>query len=94
MTHAGKCIPRMKFDETVKSDYIEHCLEFIRQSAMCHGDITITAFRWLHDASGRIVEPTTKEGALHQCVKWNRLSDWAKSRRVDLYDRNLLVQKE
>ncbi|KAI0907414.1 hypothetical protein F4824DRAFT_391668 [Ustulina deusta] len=70
--------------------HAEHCLEFIRQAAVCHGDITITSFKWLHDAAGHVIEPTTKEGALHRCVRWDRLSDWAKSRRVDLFDPNLL----
>ncbi|KAI1460523.1 hypothetical protein F4805DRAFT_478904 [Annulohypoxylon moriforme] len=74
--------------------HAEHCLEFIRQSAMCHGDITVTSFRWLHDAQGRVVEPTTKEGALHQCVNWDKLSQWAKTRRVNLFDKNLLVPEK
>ncbi|KAI2642060.1 hypothetical protein GGS21DRAFT_486918 [Xylaria nigripes] len=71
--------------------HAEHCIEFIRQASVCHGDITLTSFKWLHDANGRAVEPTTKEGALHQCVQWDSLSDWAKSRRLDLFDPNLLV---
>ncbi|KAI0187900.1 hypothetical protein EV127DRAFT_435571 [Xylaria flabelliformis] len=71
--------------------HAEHCLEFIRQAAMCHGDITVTSFKWLHDRDGHVIEPTTKEGALHQCVRWDTLSGWAKSRRVDLFDPNLLV---
>ncbi|KAI1427095.1 hypothetical protein F5Y12DRAFT_738613 [Xylaria sp. FL1777] len=79
----------IEFNE--RMTHAEHCLEFIRQAAMCHGDITVTSFKWLHDADGQVIEPTTKEGALHKCVRWDTLSDWAKSRRVDLFDPNLLV---
>ncbi|KAI0465719.1 hypothetical protein F4859DRAFT_500059 [Xylaria cf. heliscus] len=74
--------------------HAEHCIEFIRQSAMCHGDTTVTPFKWLHDADGKVIEPTTKEGVLHRCVNWDRLSDWAKSRRVDLFDQNLLMLED
>jgi hypothetical protein len=51
----------------------------------------VTSFKWLHDAQGHAVEPTTKEGALHRCVKWDSLQAWAMSRRVDLFDPHLLV---
>ena len=69
----------------------DHCLEFARQSAMCHGDTTMTGFKWLHDSAGRVVEPTTREGAVHQCVNWEKLSGWAQERRVNLFDPKLLV---
>lgn len=55
---------------------------------MCKGDVTITAFKWL----GKTLEPTTKDGALHQCVNWDRLSGWARERTVDLFDPELLVR--
>lgn len=58
---------------------------------MCHGDTTVTSFKWLHDAEGHAIEPTTKEGALHRCVKWDSIQTWARSRRVDLFDPHLLV---
>ncbi|KXX74311.1 hypothetical protein MMYC01_209346 [Madurella mycetomatis] len=70
--------------------HAEHCLQFLRQAAMCHGDIAVTSFKWLHDAEGHVIETTTKEGALHRCVKWDNLRAWARSRRVDLFDPNLL----
>ncbi|OTA99908.1 hypothetical protein M426DRAFT_66929, partial [Hypoxylon sp. CI-4A] len=60
-----------------RSSHAEHCLEQIRQSAVCRGDITVTPFHC--------------EGILHQCVKWDGIAQWAKSRRVDLFDKSLLV---
>lgn len=71
--------------------FTEHCLEFVRQAAMCHGDVTATSFKWLHDSQGHVIEPTTKEGALHKCVKWDSISRWTKSRRIDLFDPNLFA---
>jgi hypothetical protein len=58
---------------------------------MCHGDPTVTSFKWLHDAQGHAIEPTTKEGALHRCVKWDSIQTWARSRRVDLFNPHLLA---
>ncbi|KAK5632734.1 hypothetical protein RRF57_008448 [Xylaria bambusicola] len=61
---------------------------------MCHGDVTVTPFKWLHDANGHVIEPTTKEGALHQCVNWDKIASWTESRRVDLFDPDLLVLEQ
>ncbi|KAH6854703.1 hypothetical protein B0I37DRAFT_349988 [Chaetomium sp. MPI-CAGE-AT-0009] len=79
----------LEFNE--RMTHADHCLEFLRQASMCHGDVTVTSFKWLHDAQGHAIEPTTKEGALHRCVKWDNLQTWARSRRVDLFDPHLLV---
>ena len=50
----------------------------------------MTAFKWLR--TGRhTLEPSTKEGVLHQCVDWERLAAWAAGRRVDLFDPRTLV---
>jgi len=69
---------------------VAHCLELLRQSAVCKGDISVTAFKWLKQ--GSLIEPTTREGTPHQCVDWDRLSGWAKARSVDLFDPELLVK--
>ncbi|KAI8962776.1 hypothetical protein F5Y11DRAFT_347130 [Daldinia sp. FL1419] len=70
--------------------HAEHCLELVRQTAICHGDVTPTLFKWLHNSEGRAIEPTTKEGALHKCVKWDSISKWAISRRIDLFEPDVL----
>ncbi|KAI9875890.1 MAG: hypothetical protein M1830_007831 [Pleopsidium flavum] len=70
--------------------HVEHCLELLRQAAVCKGDTSITAFKWLK--TGRhTLEPSTKEGVLHTCVNWDRLAAWAHERAVDLFDPNTLV---
>ncbi|KAI1411313.1 hypothetical protein F5Y13DRAFT_191588 [Hypoxylon sp. FL1857] len=70
--------------------HTEHCLEFMRQSAICHGDVTITPFRWLRDSQGQIVGPTMETGAVHKCAKWDILAAWAKARAVSLSDTSIL----
>ncbi|KAI1362291.1 hypothetical protein F5Y08DRAFT_341837 [Xylaria arbuscula] len=71
--------------------HVEHCLETLRLSAMCHGDITVRPFEWLRDDIGQVIGPTVKAGALHQCVDWDKLSAWSLSRRLDLSSPDLLV---
>ncbi|KAI6093648.1 hypothetical protein F4821DRAFT_221079 [Hypoxylon rubiginosum] len=72
--------------------HADHCVEYLRQIIMCHGDTTVNPFRWLHDDSVlHRSGPTLKEGAQYECVNWDMLSEWAKSRRVDLKQPDLLV---
>lgn len=79
-------------------EYVEHethaahCIELLRQSAICKGDISVTAFRWLKQVD--LVEPRTKEGVPHQCVDWEKLSSWARARSVNLFDPNLLARPD
>lgn len=58
---------------------------------MCHGDVGVIPFEWLHDPERHTYEPTTQKGALHTCVRWDKLNHWAVSRRVDLFDSSLLA---
>ncbi|KAJ8130706.1 hypothetical protein O1611_g2928 [Lasiodiplodia mahajangana] len=80
-----------KAEEDEAFAHIEHCLETLRQSAMCHGDIAVRPFEWLRDNTGRVIGPTVKSGALHKCVDWSQLSAWSLSRRLDLLNPDLLV---
>ncbi|PQE23638.1 tat pathway signal sequence protein [Rutstroemia sp. NJR-2017a BVV2] len=72
--------------------HAEHCLELLRQAAICKGDISVTSYKWLKQ--GNNIEPTTLEGAPHQCINWDKLSSWAEERSVNLFDPNLLVLPE
>jgi hypothetical protein len=69
----------------------EHCLEQIRQSAICHGDVNVIGFTWLEDAQHDTLVPTMQFGSQHQCVNWDKLDRWAKARRLDLFDEELLA---
>ncbi|KAI0518511.1 hypothetical protein F5B22DRAFT_644816 [Xylaria bambusicola] len=80
----------------LKHEHMEHCLEVIRLSTMCRGDISVIPSVWEYDnregGSGALLGPSIRDGrALHRCVKWDRLQSWAKSRRLDLSDSTLLL---
>ncbi|EEH37758.2 hypothetical protein PAAG_00679 [Paracoccidioides lutzii Pb01] len=64
----------------------EHCIDFLRQSAMCHGDIGLITFEW-HDSSRIPIANATS----HQCVNWKKLEQWTKARTVDMMKPGWLV---
>ncbi|KAF4336149.1 hypothetical protein FBEOM_9992 [Fusarium beomiforme] len=55
-----------------------HCLDMLRQSIMCQGDMQLLTMKWRPD--GRI--PTANFTSPHQCVNWDTLEKWASSRRI------------
>ncbi|PFH57164.1 hypothetical protein XA68_15424 [Ophiocordyceps unilateralis] len=64
----------------------EHCIDFLRQSAMCHGDIGLLTYEWHDDYSIPVANATT-----HHCVNWDKLNDWARARSVDMLKPGWLV---
>ncbi|TQV91039.1 tat pathway signal sequence [Cordyceps javanica] len=64
----------------------EHCIDFLRQSSMCHGDIGLITYEW-HDNSRIPVANAT----MHQCVNWQQLDDWTRARSVDMMKPGWLV---
>jgi hypothetical protein len=64
----------------------EHCLNHLRKSAMCHGDVGIITYRWGND-SRRPYAAATK----HQCVKWDALAEWTNERTIDMFKPGYLV---
>ena len=65
----------------------DHCLEYFREAAMCRGDPSITTFGW------RDGKPTAHVDSDHECVNWARLSSWAESRSIDMYDASILEKE-
>ena len=64
--------------------HIDHCLEYMREAAMCRGDTTLSTFQW---AAGKPYSRVTSE---HECVSWERLDAWARQRMVDMSDYGIL----
>ncbi|ATY60788.1 tat pathway signal sequence [Cordyceps militaris] len=64
----------------------EHCLDFLRQSAMCHGDIGLITYIWRPDSRLPVVNSTS-----HQCVNWEKLYAWSEDRAVDMLRPGWLV---
>jgi hypothetical protein len=71
---------------TTADSHTEHCIDFLRQSAMCHGDVGLITFEW---------SPTNlipiANGTSHQCVNWEKLDAWTKERSVDMLQPGWLV---
>ena len=65
---------------------LEHCIDFLRQSSMCHGDIGLVTFEW--NATSRI---PVANATSHQCVNWVKLDRWTKERSVDMMKPGWLV---
>ncbi|KAL7941443.1 hypothetical protein V8C42DRAFT_335141 [Trichoderma barbatum] len=61
--------------------HIGHCLESLRQSIMCHADITPAVWHWDHS-----VPNSTRNKpwltVLHTCRDFDRIREWAKKRKI------------
>jgi len=64
----------------------EHCIDFLRQAAMCHGDVGLITFEWKAESRIPVANATT-----HQCVDWEKLDKWTKERTVDMMKPGWLV---
>ena len=56
----------------------EHCIDMLRQSVMCHGDITPVTMRWGKTQPIPLADVTGP----HECMNWARLNEWAKERSI------------
>ncbi|KAI3326184.1 hypothetical protein HD806DRAFT_489576 [Xylariaceae sp. AK1471] len=59
--------------------HLDHCLEVLRISTMCHGNTVINSYKWDSDT---IDKPLTKSNSRSVCVKWSSIEDWSYSRKV------------
>ncbi|KAI1307732.1 hypothetical protein F5Y03DRAFT_405382 [Xylaria venustula] len=59
--------------------HLDHCLEVLRISTMCHGTTTINSYRWDTET---IDKPLTKSSSHNVCVKWSSIEDWIYPRKV------------
>ncbi|KAK6846221.1 hypothetical protein PG989_013985 [Apiospora arundinis] len=64
----------------------EHCIDFILQSTMCHGDVGLMTFEWVEDNLIPLANSTS-----HQCVNWEKLDTWTRARSVDMMKPNWLI---
>ncbi|KAI0016893.1 hypothetical protein F4780DRAFT_635215 [Xylariomycetidae sp. FL0641] len=64
----------------------DHCLDFLRQSAMCHADVGVITFKW---SEGSLVPMAN--ATHHQCANWEKLDKWTKARTVDMMKPGWLI---
>ncbi|EQL03603.1 hypothetical protein OCS_00683 [Ophiocordyceps sinensis CO18] len=67
----------------------DHCLNYVRQSAMCHADVGLSTWHWRPNDSMPHADMMP-----HTCRAWAAIDDWAKDRRVDMYQPGLLVHPQ
>ncbi|KAI1078852.1 hypothetical protein F5B20DRAFT_546444 [Whalleya microplaca] len=78
-------------DETPKERDInrmhkDHCLDFLRQSAMCHADVGVITFQW----NSNIMVPVANSTS-HQCANWKKIEEWTKKRTVNMMKPGWLI---
>ncbi|CZR59326.1 uncharacterized protein PAC_09218 [Phialocephala subalpina] len=66
--------------------HAEHCLNQLRATAMCHGDVGIVPYSWVNDT----LKPKA-EAISHQCIDFEKLTEWVDERTVDMFEPGLLV---
>ncbi|KAI1126592.1 hypothetical protein F5Y10DRAFT_266911 [Nemania abortiva] len=95
--HVGKCAIDSP-GQRIKSSNIQrkqdHCIEYIRESLMCHPDLSMVSFRWINNTAQyedkTAFYPTNFDVVLHKCANLEALDSWASKRMFDLFDVNLL----
>ncbi|EQL00067.1 hypothetical protein G6O67_006645 [Ophiocordyceps sinensis] len=62
--------------------HYEHCVDYIRQSVMCHFDPGLVTYDWVR----RHQSPTPNANAMHKCVDWDAVQRWLRDRAVEVPD--------
>ncbi|PQE27647.1 Tat pathway signal sequence protein [Rutstroemia sp. NJR-2017a BBW] len=57
----------------------EHCIEQIRQSLMCSGDLSILTYNWVKEE--RMPKPNFR--TVHACQNWDHMVGWARKNSVE-----------
>jgi hypothetical protein len=55
----------------------DHCIDALRQSVMCHGDVATLYWQW----TPGFVEPQAWKPTTHTCRNFDKIEDWAAKNR-------------
>ena len=58
----------------------DHCIDYLRQVIMCHGDITPITFEWSNERSNYLA----RHGTEHQCRNFDAIFYWAQGRHAGM----------
>ncbi|KAG9236804.1 hypothetical protein BJ875DRAFT_203897 [Amylocarpus encephaloides] len=64
-------------EEDRENRHVDHCLEYLREAAMCRGDPTLVPFHWEEG------KPFSSQESVHECINWESFANWAESRKID-----------
>lgn len=54
-------------------EHANHCIDLLRQTLMCHGDVALQTFTWIEGYKW----PWPNFSVQHECRKWDALQQWA-----------------
>ena len=67
--------------------HADHCIDDIRQSLMCHPDLSVVTFYWHPEKR----KPMPNFHLDQTCVDWDALDEWAAKRSFSIFDQKTLV---
>lgn len=70
--------------------HADHCIDDIRQSLMCHADLSVVTFDWQPGHR----KPGPNFHLDQTCVDWDALDAWAAKRSFSIFDQKTLVNPE
>jgi len=82
--------PTHQFEAANLLDHIDHCIDDIRQTLMCHADLTVVTYDWIPNYR----KPWPNFAVEHECVNWERLAEWAREHSFDGDDQKSLVHPD
>ncbi|KAF7345275.1 hypothetical protein MSAN_01904200 [Mycena sanguinolenta] len=73
------------------TEHISHCIDWLRQSIMCHVDTSVIVWQWDSQAN----ESRVKGNVAHTCRKFDKITEWAKERvLVKTYDPTVHIEDD
>lgn len=70
--------------------HADHCINDIRQSLMCHADLSVVTFYWHPEMR----KPMPNFHIDQTCVNWDALDKWASKRSFSVFDQKTLVHPQ
>ena len=67
--------------------HLDHCVDSLRRVLMCLPNDGLILYDWSPNLRG----PQPRFEVMHECFNWEKFDDWARDRRVDLYDTKAVV---
>ncbi|MCJ1285827.1 hypothetical protein MMC26_005168 [Xylographa opegraphella] len=73
--------PNLTVEEVVHyQEHSDHCIEYLRQAAICHGDTSLVGFKWEREKQKPVM---SLRRSPHMCIDWEQLMSSLKERVVD-----------
>ncbi|KAK4565648.1 hypothetical protein LTR86_003496 [Recurvomyces mirabilis] len=93
LLHCLKAIRQYIYEDEYERDptmglfHIDHCIDQLRQEVTCKADVTLIGFEWVPNNT----DPSPVFQGWHECKNFEAIDAWAKERRFDIFEDELLV---